>query len=72
MSSQPQLELLKKISDTLGVLGLGGLRAKVQEEIAQLGAIVANKEPANEDVAGADGGNADQRRGSRSTISSSG
>jgi chemosensory pili system protein ChpA (sensor histidine kinase/response regulator) len=47
---QPQLELLKKISDTLGVLGLGGLRAKVQEEIALLGAIVANKEPAHEDV----------------------
>ncbi|HZF14418.1 MAG TPA: Hpt domain-containing protein [Steroidobacteraceae bacterium] len=45
----PQLELLKKISDTLGVLGLGGLRASVQEEIAVLGDIVARKEPANED-----------------------
>ncbi len=46
----PQLELLKKISDTLGVLGLGGLRASVQEEIAVLGDIVAKKEPANEDT----------------------
>ena len=46
----PQLELLKKISDTLGVLGLGGLRVKVQEEIALLGDIVANKVPASEDV----------------------
>jgi chemosensory pili system protein ChpA (sensor histidine kinase/response regulator) len=46
----PQLELLKKISDTLGVLGLGGLRAKVQDEIAVLGDIVAKKEPANEDL----------------------
>ena len=46
----PQLEFLKKISDTLGVLGLGGLRAKVQEEIGVLGDIVAKKEPANEDL----------------------
>jgi chemosensory pili system protein ChpA (sensor histidine kinase/response regulator) len=46
----PQLELLKKISDTLGVLGLGGLRAKVQDEIAVLGDIVAKKEPVNEDL----------------------
>src|SRR6266850_1411067 len=46
----PQLELLKKIADTLGVLGLGGLRGKVQDEIAVLGAILASKEPANEDV----------------------
>ena len=29
----PQLELLKKISDTLGVLGLGELRQRVQDEI---------------------------------------
>jgi chemosensory pili system protein ChpA (sensor histidine kinase/response regulator) len=32
----PQLELLKKISDTLGVLGLGELRQRVQQEIAEL------------------------------------
>jgi|HubBroStandDraft_1064217.scaffolds.fasta_scaffold00012_69 chemosensory pili system protein ChpA (sensor histidine kinase/response regulator) len=38
----PQLELLKKISDTLGVLGLGELRQRVQEEIAELAGIVAD------------------------------
>ncbi|MBC7984984.1 MAG: Hpt domain-containing protein, partial [Candidatus Obscuribacterales bacterium] len=32
----PQLELLRKIGDTLGVLGLGELRDKVQAEIAEL------------------------------------
>ena len=32
----PQLELLKKISDTLGVLGLGELRQRVQQEITEL------------------------------------
>jgi len=32
----PQLDLLKKISDTLGVLGLGELRQRVQQEIAEL------------------------------------
>jgi chemosensory pili system protein ChpA (sensor histidine kinase/response regulator) len=32
----PQLELLKKIGDTLGVLGLGELREQVQEQIAHL------------------------------------
>jgi chemosensory pili system protein ChpA (sensor histidine kinase/response regulator) len=31
-----QLELLRKISDTLGVLGLGQLRQRVQDEIAEL------------------------------------
>jgi chemosensory pili system protein ChpA (sensor histidine kinase/response regulator) len=34
----PQLDLLKKISDTLGVLGLGELRQKVQQEVAELAA----------------------------------
>ncbi|HME37849.1 MAG TPA: Hpt domain-containing protein [Steroidobacteraceae bacterium] len=38
----PQLELLKKISDTLGVLGLGELRQRVQEEISDLSQIVAD------------------------------
>src|SRR5277367_2348778 len=38
----PQLELLKKISDTLGVLGLGELRQRVQDEIAALSEIVAD------------------------------
>jgi chemosensory pili system protein ChpA (sensor histidine kinase/response regulator) len=32
----PQLELLKKISDTLGVLGLGELRQRVQQEVTEL------------------------------------
>jgi chemosensory pili system protein ChpA (sensor histidine kinase/response regulator) len=38
----PQLELLKKISDTLGVLGLGELRQRVQEEIQALSEIVSD------------------------------
>jgi chemosensory pili system protein ChpA (sensor histidine kinase/response regulator) len=38
----PQLELLKKISDTLGVLGLGELRQRVQEEISGLSDIVTD------------------------------
>jgi len=38
----PQLELLKKISDTLGVLGLGELRERVQQEIADLSDIVTD------------------------------
>src|SRR5580692_3923794 len=47
----PQLELLKKISDTLGVLGLGELRQRVQEEIADLAAIVADgKAPPEESL----------------------
>ncbi len=47
----PQLELLKKISDTLGVLGLGELRQRVQEEIADLSGIVADgKAPPEESL----------------------
>jgi chemosensory pili system protein ChpA (sensor histidine kinase/response regulator) len=47
----PQLELLKKISDTLGVLGLGELRQRVQEEIAELAGIVADgKAPPEESL----------------------
>jgi chemosensory pili system protein ChpA (sensor histidine kinase/response regulator) len=37
----PQLDLLQKIGDTLGVLGLGGLRDRVQGEIGGLQSIVA-------------------------------
>ncbi|HEX3847232.1 MAG TPA: Hpt domain-containing protein [Steroidobacteraceae bacterium] len=37
----PQLELLKKISDTLGVLGLGELRQRVQDEIGELSGLVS-------------------------------
>lgn len=36
----PQLELLKKISDTLGVLGLGELRSDVDGEIERLKSVV--------------------------------
>jgi len=45
----PQLELLKKISDTLGVLGLGELRQRVQEEIQALSQIVQDGKPPSED-----------------------
>ena len=45
----PQLDLLKKISDTLGVLGLGELRQRVQQEIAGLAALLASgAQPADE------------------------
>ena len=36
----PQLELLKKISDTLGVLGLGELRSDIDGEIDRLKSVV--------------------------------
>ncbi|MCI0516690.1 MAG: Hpt domain-containing protein, partial [Woeseiaceae bacterium] len=36
----PQLDMLKKISDTLGVLGLGELRGDIETEIESLKAIV--------------------------------
>ena len=45
----PQLELLKKISDTLGVLGLGELRQRVQEEIQALTQIVQEGKPPSQD-----------------------
>lgn len=41
----PQAELLKKISDTLGVLGLGALRQIVQDQSHELLAIVQQQEP---------------------------
>ncbi len=44
----PQLELLKKIGDTLGVLGLGDLRDKVQTETTDLQAMVVQQVPVNE------------------------
>ncbi len=47
----PQLELLKKISDTLGVLGLGELRERVQQEISELSDIVTDgKTPPEESL----------------------
>ena len=45
----PQLELLKKISDTLGVLGLGELRQRVQDEIQALSQIIQDGKPPSED-----------------------
>ena len=41
----PQLEMLRKISDTLGVLGLGALRDRVQGEIEALQRMVERGEP---------------------------
>ncbi|MCE3284075.1 MAG: type pili sensor histidine kinase and response regulator, partial [Steroidobacteraceae bacterium] len=41
----PQLEMLRKISDTLGVLGLGALRARVEGELESLKAIVERRIP---------------------------
>ena len=38
----PQLDLLKKISDTLGVLGLGELRQRVQQEVSELSEILSD------------------------------
>jgi chemosensory pili system protein ChpA (sensor histidine kinase/response regulator) len=43
----PQLDLLKKIADTLGVLGLGELRDKVQGETSDLQAIIAKSSATN-------------------------
>ena len=45
-----QLEMLRKISDTLGVLGLGDLRTKVQAQIQRLKDIVAKKLPPDDSV----------------------
>jgi chemosensory pili system protein ChpA (sensor histidine kinase/response regulator) len=46
----PQLELLKKISDTLGVLGLGELRGDVESEIDRLKGVVEQGGVANDQV----------------------
>ena len=43
-----QVELLRKIGDTLGVLGLGEQRARVQGEIARLESMIATKEAPSE------------------------
>ena len=39
----PQVELLRKISDTLGVLDLGALRARVRTEVSRLEDMVAGR-----------------------------
>jgi chemosensory pili system protein ChpA (sensor histidine kinase/response regulator) len=44
----PQVELLRKIGDTLGVLGLGELRGSVQQETQRLEQIVSGALPADE------------------------
>lgn len=46
----PQLELLKKISDTLGVLGLGELRGDIEGEIDRLKTVVESGSAASEKV----------------------
>jgi len=46
----PQLDLLKKISDTLGVLGLGELRQRVQQEIGALGELISADAPPPENA----------------------
>ena len=45
---EPQLELLKKIGDTLGVLGLGALQHAVQTQADELSAIVSGEKVAEE------------------------
>jgi chemosensory pili system protein ChpA (sensor histidine kinase/response regulator) len=44
----PQVEMLRKIGDTLGVLGLGELRTSVQGETERLGKIIGGSLPADE------------------------
>ena len=44
----PQIDLLKKIGDTLGVLGLGDLRELVQLQRAELGELVAGSRQPDE------------------------
>jgi chemosensory pili system protein ChpA (sensor histidine kinase/response regulator) len=46
----PQVEMLKKISDTLGVLGLGSLRSNIQTEIGNLGSIVSGESEDDDEV----------------------
>jgi chemosensory pili system protein ChpA (sensor histidine kinase/response regulator) len=46
----PQVDLLKKIGDTLAVLGLGSVREQVQRELARLGDIIARRVPPEQDT----------------------
>ncbi len=46
----PQLELLKKISDTLGVLGLGELRSDIEGEIDRLKSVIERGGVANDQM----------------------
>ncbi|HEX5418561.1 MAG TPA: hypothetical protein VFY39_01045, partial [Gammaproteobacteria bacterium] len=47
---QPQLEMLKKIGDTLGVLGLDAARGSIQREAESLDGIIARREAATPGV----------------------
>ena len=46
----PQVDMLKKIGDTLAVLGLGSVREQVQRELARLGDIIGRRVPAEQDT----------------------
>ncbi|HTL49176.1 MAG TPA: Hpt domain-containing protein [Steroidobacteraceae bacterium] len=46
----PQVDLLKKIGDTLAVLGLGSVREQVQGELARLSDIITRRTPAEQDT----------------------
>jgi len=46
----PQVDLLKKIGDTLAVLGLGSVREQVQRELGRLGDIIARRVPPEQDT----------------------
>ena len=46
----PQVDLLKKIGDTLAVLGLGSVREQVQGELARLADIIARRAPAEQET----------------------
>lgn len=46
----PQVDLLKKIGDTLAVLGLGSLREQVLAELERLSALVSRSIPAERDA----------------------
>ena len=46
----PQVEMLRKIGDTLAVLGLGSLREHVQAELGRLSSLVARNIPAERDT----------------------
>jgi chemosensory pili system protein ChpA (sensor histidine kinase/response regulator) len=47
---EPQIELLKKISDTMGVLGLGALRESVEEKRLALQRIIEQGGPIEEEL----------------------
>ena len=47
---KPQLEMLKKIGDTLGVLGLGKLRDDIQQQAKEINIIVASQRVSDQSV----------------------